>query len=199
MKNRIIAHYDRLIELDNDPARDPEPLRQYMDGWDGEAFIEQLCLEKTKSVLEVGVGTGRLAQRIALECGSFCGIDLSPKTVERARENLAELKNVRLICADFLSHEFAGQFDVIYSSLTFMHIFEKQKAVEKIAALLKPGGRAVISIDKNRQPFIDVGFGRLEIRPDDPAEMEECFVQAGLKPEATVEIDFAFILSAKKL
>jgi len=185
--------------MDNDPVRDPQPLRDYMNKWDGKTFFDLLELKPSHTVLEIGIGTGRLAQHIAPKCGTFVGIDFSPKTISRAQENLHGLNNVRLICADFLSHEFAGQFDVIYSSLTFMHIFEKQKAVEKIAALLKPGGRAVISIDKNRQPFIDVGFGRLEIRPDDPAEMEECFVQAGLKPEATVEIDFAFILSAKKL
>lgn len=54
-------HYDALIDENSDPVRDPVPLKAYMDKWDGEAFIEVLQLSPDKSVLEVGVGTGRLA------------------------------------------------------------------------------------------------------------------------------------------
>ena len=31
----IITHYDKLIDDNNDPFRDPPPLREYMDKWDG--------------------------------------------------------------------------------------------------------------------------------------------------------------------
>lgn len=86
----VSKHYDLLIDENNDPARDPEPLREYMDKWDGQQFIDSLQLTKEKSVLEIGVGTGRLAVRVASECREFCGIDLSPKTAERAKENLKE-------------------------------------------------------------------------------------------------------------
>ena len=82
-----------------------------MNKWDGDCFIEDLQLSCEKSVLEIGVGTGRLAVRVAPNCGRFVGIDVSPKTIERARENLAEYKNVELICDDFLTHEFDGGFD----------------------------------------------------------------------------------------
>jgi len=192
----IIAHYDRLIEMDNDPARDPKPLREYMDKWDGDAFFDLLELDKSKSVLEIGVGTGRLAMRAARECGGFTGIDIAPKTVERARENLEGMKNASLICGDFLEHEFAEKFDVIYSSLTFMHIQRKQHAAAKIASLLNDGGHAVVSIDKNRQPFIDAGFGKLDIWPDDPEQISECFRMAGLRLETIRETEFAFMISA---
>ena len=194
MNREIIAHYDGLIEMDNDPARDPKPLREYMNKWDGDAFFNLLALDKSKSVLEIGVGTGRLAMRAARECGRFTGIDIAPKTIARARENLAGTKNASLICGDFLEHEFAEKFDVIYSSLTFMHIQRKQDAAAKIASLLNDGGRAVISIDKNRQTFIDAGFGKLEIWPDDPGQITECFRKTGLRLETIEETEFAFIL-----
>ena len=63
-------------------------------------------LNKDKSVLEIGVGTGRLAVRVAPLCGEFYGVDISSKTIERAKENLSEFENVKLTCADFLSYEF---------------------------------------------------------------------------------------------
>lgn len=117
----VSKHYDLLVEENNDPVCDPEPLRKYMDKWDGQQFIDSLLLTKEKSVLEIGVGTGRLAVRVAPECREFCGIDLSPKTVKRAKENLKKQTNVTLVCGDFMSYEFGRKFDVIYSSLTFMH------------------------------------------------------------------------------
>lgn len=198
MNREIIAHYDRLIDLENDPARDPKPLREYMDRWDGKAFHDLLKLKPFHSVLEIGVGTGRLAMRVAPRCARFAGIDLSPKTIARARENLSDLDNVRLFCGDFLKWEFAERFDVIYSSLTFMHIRQKREAAQRIAELLNPGGRAVISIDKNRQDFIDAGFGRLQIDPDDPESLAECLCAAGLKVEPVEETEFAFIISGHK-
>ena len=60
----VIEHYDKLIDEGNDPFLDPKPLRDYMDKWDGQRFIDALSLDKTKSVLEIGVGTGRLAVRV---------------------------------------------------------------------------------------------------------------------------------------
>lgn len=77
--NDIARHYDKLIENNQDPVHDPEPLKKYMDKWDGQGFIDRMKLDKTKSVLEIGVGTGRLAVRIAPECRSFTGIDISEK------------------------------------------------------------------------------------------------------------------------
>ena len=69
----VIRHYDWLVDENNDPVHDPEPLRTYMDQWDGQPFMDALHLGKEKSVLEIGVGTGRLAVRAAPNCREFCG------------------------------------------------------------------------------------------------------------------------------
>ncbi|WP_461368596.1 class I SAM-dependent methyltransferase, partial [Candidatus Darwinibacter acetoxidans] len=46
-------------------------------------------------MLEIGVGTGRLARRVLdMGCRTFTGLDTSAKTLERARENLAAYPNV---------------------------------------------------------------------------------------------------------
>lgn len=119
--NDVIQHYDLLIEENNDPVHDPKPLQDYMNKWDGQAFIDKMELDKDKSVLEIGVGTGRLAVKTAPLCKEYCGIDISPKTISRAKENLHGCGNVMLICDDFLCHKFDCFYDVIYSSLTFMH------------------------------------------------------------------------------
>ena len=199
MDLNIADYYDTLIDENNDPVHDPEPLKEYMDKWDGAKFISKMKLTKQSSVLEIGVGTGRLAMCTAPLCGSFCGIDISQKTVERAAENLKNYDNVLLICGDFLSYNFMYSFDVIYSSLTFMHIKDKQAAVNKAAALLSDGGKFVLSIDKNQDRHIDTGTERIKIYPDDPKDMSSYINNTKMKTVEFFETEFAYIFVCVKL
>lgn len=197
-KSDVIDHYDRLIAEENDPVRDPEPLRRYMDKWDGAPFLDALELSRDKAVLEIGVGTGRLAVRTAPMCGTFAGIDISPETVRRASENLRDCPNVTLYCADFMDFPFDGTFDAVYSSLTFLHIEEKQRAVDKVASLLKEKGRFVLSVDKNPSEWLDMGTRKIKIYPDTPENIRECIGNAGLTFRRQIETEFACILIAEK-
>ena len=200
MTEEVRLHYDALIDENNDPFRDPSLLAAYMDKWDGQAFVDLVAPNLRQSVLEIGVGTGRLAARVAPRCRSLCGIDLSPKTVCRAKENLAALPNVKIVCGDFLTYPFAETFDVIYSSLTFMHIREKRQAFEKAAALLKPGGRFVLSIDKNSETRLDCGTRVLTLYPDTPQETEANAAAAGfsLAKQASVAFAYLYVFTVKK-
>ena len=90
------THYDMLIDEGNDPIYDTEPLKEYMNKWDGELFIEEMKLTKDKTVLEIGIGTGRLALKVATECKTLYGIDISPKTIEKAKINLKEFVKKQL-------------------------------------------------------------------------------------------------------
>lgn len=193
----VIRHYDLMIDENNDPVHDPEPLRQYMDKWDGRQFIDSLQLTKEKSVLEIGVGTGRLAIRVAPECRDFFGIDLSPKTVKLAKENLKAHGNVALICADFTEYNFEHKIDVIYSSLTFMHIKDKQAAINKVKSLLNIGGRFVLSIDKNQSDTIDYATRKIKIYPDNKEDIVKYITQSGMNLIKVFETDFAFIFIAE--
>ena len=196
--NDVILHYDLLIDEGNDPVHDPEPLQDYMNKWDGQDFINAMQLDKTKSVLEIGVGTGRLAVRVAPLCDKFCGIDISPKTVNKAKENLVQYSNVNFICGNFLIHSFLDQFDVIYSSLTFMHIKEKQDAIDKVFMLLKDGGRFILSIDKNQDECIDMGLRKIKIFPDDPLLIERNISKCRLNIVECFETELAYIHVAVK-
>ena len=191
--NDVITHYDHLIDENNDPVHAPEPLKAYMDKWDGDSFIENLCLDNNKKVLEIGVGTGRLAVKTAPFCKEFYGIDISPKTTQRARENLLSFENVNLICGDFIHYDFGKTFDVIYSSLTFMHIEDKLKAICMVFNLLSDGGIFVLSIDKNQDEFIDIGWSKIKIFPDTPETIKFCCEQAKLRIIKQYETEFAHI------
>ena len=194
----VIRHYDLLIDEGNDPVHDPPELRAHMDKWDGQVFLQALALDGSQSVLEIGVGTGRLALRIAPNCRRFTGIDLSPKTIMRAQENLAHLSNVTLCYGDFMAVAWAEKFDVICSSLTMMHIQDKVAAVNRIAALMASGGRTVLSLDKNQDKYIDYITRKIRVYPDRPAHIAALMTKAGLSVLAIAETEFAHIIVAER-
>ena len=103
-----------------------------------------------------------------------------------------------MLCGDFTVYDFQQTFDVIYSSLTFMHIKGKQMALNKVARLLKNEGRFVLSIDKNQEKFIDMGSRKIPVFPDNPEDTESYIKKAGLKIIEQSETEFAHIFVAVK-
>lgn len=103
-----------------------------MNKWDGEEFINLLDLDKNKTVLEIGCGTGRIAKKIVDLCKIYVGIDVSQKTINVARNHFYKQTNATFIDGDFLNYDFTKMYDVICSTLTFMHIQDKEYALTKI-------------------------------------------------------------------
>jgi len=198
MEDQVRRHYDLLIDEDNDPVNDSKEMIDYMNRWDGQRFIEYMDLRKDKDVLEIGVGTGRIAQRIISNCHLFVGVDLSPKTIKRASENLKIYKNKILICDDFLRVDCKRSYDIVYSTLTFMHIKEKEKAIRKVASILKKSGRFVLSIDKSQEMILDYGTRKIEVFPDRPKETEKNIKNANMVIIEKFETEYAWLYAAEK-
>lgn len=193
-----INHYDRLIDENNDAVRDPDILREHMNKWDGECFFDALELTKDKIVLEIGIGTGRIAVKTAPHCSKLYGIDVSRKTIERAKENLDLADNVVYILSDYLEYDFDTKFDVIYSSLTLLHIENKRAFFEKVFEDLKQDGRFILSIDDKQDDFLDVGAYRVRVYPDNPADTENGLLKAGFAIEHIIKTEYAHIFVCKK-
>lgn len=194
----IVTHYDKLIDENNDPFHDSQPLREYMDKWDGQLFIDSMHLTHTKRVLEIGIGTGRIAAKVVPLCLKLSGIDISPKTISRAKENLSSFKNIEFICADFSDYVFGETFDVIYSSLTMMHFENKQHFIFKVSELLNQKGIFCLSIDKNPNDSIDMGNYKLKIYPDKIDEITEYINLANMYISNQFETEFAHIIVCSK-
>lgn len=138
-----------------------------MNKWDGRKFISELKINSDSSVLEIGLGTGRLALRVLEQgCKNFVGIDISQKTINVASKNLNMFDNCNLIVGDYLKVNFQNPFDISYSSLIFFHIEDKVSAIEKSWELLNPKGRFILSIDKNPLEFLDYGAYKVKMFPD---------------------------------
>ena len=162
-------HYDMIIDEGCDPFRDDDILKEYMKRWDGDVFYNCLNLTKEKTVLEVGIGTGRIAQNVMdIGCKNLTGLDVSHKTIERAKENLlCKYNNVELLLQRIEDFRRENYYDVIYSVLTFMHIEDKEKALTNIVHSLKQGGNVVLSISKQPE-WLDFGRRKVKLFPKEP-------------------------------
>ncbi len=192
------THYDLLIDENHDPFRDPPVLQEYMNGWDGELFLESLELSRNKTVLEIGIGTGRVAVKVAPHCMRLTGIDISPKTIERAKENLKDYSNISYVCSDFNDYDFDEKFDIIYSSLTMMHFKNKEQVILKVATLLNDNGIFCLSIDKNQSEYIDMGTHKLKIYPDTLDNISFLINESSMNVARVFETDKAYIIVSNK-
>ena len=196
--DNISKHYDLLIENGNDPVLDCKELADYMDKWDGKEFINLLNLNAYKTVLEIGCGTGRIAKKIIKQCKKYVGIDISSKTVDVAKNHFKDFNNAFFINEDFLKYKDTEKYDVIFSTLTFMHIKDKKKALNNVFNLLKNKGEFILSIDKNQQNFIDTGYSRIEVYPDNPTYISKTLTSLGFIKFKIKEIDNAYVITAQR-
>jgi SAM-dependent methyltransferase len=86
------------------------------------------------------------------------GVDISPPIVVQARAAFdAETRGqpLRDSVGDVRDLPFrTASFDAIYSMGTIEHFDETERAVEEIARVLKPGGRAIIGVPNRHDPFL---------------------------------------------
>ncbi len=117
-----------------------------------DALITRARLKRGESLLDLGTGTGAVAEQAAQKVGAsghVVGVDISPAMLALARERMAtrDLSFVSLregrgedIPAD------AGAFDVVLSSLTLMYMIDRAATAREIARVLRPGGRLIAAV-----------------------------------------------------
>ena len=83
------------------------------------------------------------------------GIDISQPTVIQARAAFEQPDCLLGAVADIRGLPFRdASFDAIYSMGTIEHFNETERAVEEMARVLKPGGRAIIGVPNRYDPFL---------------------------------------------
>ena len=106
----------------------------------GESLIELLSPKKGESILDLGCGTGQLAQQIALSGAEVVGIDYAPSMIEQAQKNYPDLK---FSVADARNFDFPQLFDAVFSNAALHWVKEPEQVIKCIWQALKPGGRFV--------------------------------------------------------
>jgi SAM-dependent methyltransferase len=93
----------------------------YGDFDDDLPFYEALAREAGGPVLELGVGTGRVARRLAGLGHDVCGIDNSATMLNRARCHAGDLPNLQVVHADMRDFALGKSFAFIYAGYGAFH------------------------------------------------------------------------------
>ena len=100
------------------------------------------------TILDIGCGEGEYARVLSKKGAIVLGIDSSPRLIEAANAhkrpgegNLA----FRVGDASNLESIEDGSFDICLSMMCFMAIPKFREAVEELARILKPNGRAILT------------------------------------------------------
>jgi SAM-dependent methyltransferase len=119
-------------------------------------------------VLELGVGTGRLAVPLAERGVEVVGVDISPEMLAKLREKTSSVTAVE---ADMTTVSLAREFAVAYIAFNSIYVLETQQAqvalFRNAAAHLRPGGRFVLETELPKPPSSERGkLSVFEVQPD---------------------------------
>jgi 2-polyprenyl-3-methyl-5-hydroxy-6-metoxy-1,4-benzoquinol methylase len=103
---------------------------------------------KGKKVLDIGLGYGTVAQRIAESGASYTGLDIAPGPVAMANQRLAqnELSGQAIQGSILNPHLQSGNFDYIVAIGCLHHTGNLQLAIDQCYELLKPGGKLIFMV-----------------------------------------------------
>ena len=110
-------------------------------------LVHELKLKGNEKVLDIGSGPGELSMQIVqrLNAGGFLyGIDLSSKMIQLARETASKsgYSNTFFQVGDALNMEFEDNtFDIVVSSNAFPWVPNRNRFLQEVLRVLKPGGR----------------------------------------------------------
>jgi ubiquinone/menaquinone biosynthesis C-methylase UbiE len=129
------AYYDEFAARYEDERRPNRPQGYH-------ALVDDLELElvtryaRAADVLECGVGTGLLLERVASLARSARGIDLSPGMLARARARGLDVREASVTDIPFAD----ATFDVTYAFKVLAHVADIHRALAQMARVTRSGG-----------------------------------------------------------
>jgi ubiquinone/menaquinone biosynthesis C-methylase UbiE len=148
-------------------------------------LLEYVDLPETANILDMGCGTGRLIQRLGTKFPHIrgTGLDLSSQMLQQAR--LSDRHRPRFIYIEGKAESLPfgeGQFDAVFSTISFLHYLEPEQVFHEVARVLSPGGRFyLVDITSKKQTAPQkLPITPLGIRLYSPSQREILGSSAGL-------------------
>lgn len=115
--------------------------RELIDGTNAEEVVYEAVRDASPArVLEVGCGTGELAERIQRDLGaSVDALDISPRMVE-----LTQARGIDAQVGDVQELPFGdAEFECAVAAWVLYHVPDLDRGISELARILEPGGRLV--------------------------------------------------------
>jgi len=142
MQEKLVEHYSKLLQSNETDFRF--------------ASLRKLVLKELKghSVLDLGCGTGHLTKELLKRNYDVTAIDIEKEMVELARE-FCKKKDIKVMGVEDIKHLGKERFDNVFCLDVIEHVKDDINALKKINYVLKPGGRAIITV-----PSIKLLYGK---------------------------------------
>jgi ubiquinone/menaquinone biosynthesis C-methylase UbiE len=124
----------------------------------GKRLIAELAVKTGESILDVGAGTGLLAEYVAAivgPAGRVVGIDPLPLRIEIANRRSHSGLSFKVADANDLSEFKENEFDAAYMNAVFHWLPDKRVPLHQVFRVLKSGGRLgiVTGVKGNSNPL----------------------------------------------
>lgn len=138
--------FDRAVDYYDQTRALPDKLHRDLIN----SFLASSGITPDARVLEVGIGTGRIAMSVAEHVRRLFGIDLSLEMMTVLQNKLRETpRPIALAQANALSLPFAeNTFDVVYAVHVYHLVHNWRDALEDARRVLKTGGRFIVNFHK---------------------------------------------------
>ncbi|SFM51281.1 Ubiquinone/menaquinone biosynthesis C-methylase UbiE [Gracilibacillus orientalis] len=107
----------------------------------GKDIMNLLSPEEGERILDVGCGTGDLANEIEKSGTNITGVDRSSNMIQEAQK---KYPNLRFHTMDIYDMNFNNEFDAVFSNATLHWVTKPKKALEKLYQSLHKDGRIVV-------------------------------------------------------
>lgn len=157
-----------------------------------EALVAALGDEPLGQLLDVGTGTGRIAEIFATRAARVVALDKSPAMLRLARARLQHLggERVEMIQGDFTSLPLpAASMDTVLFHQVLHFAQNPAEALREAARVTRPGGRvAIVDFSAHRREELRERFAHVRLGFTD-VQMESLLREAGYKPASSVALE----------
>ncbi len=131
-----------------------------------QAFYLRLAREAAAGghkVLELAVGTGRVAIAVAKAGVQVVGLDQSPAMLEVAHGKAGDLANLRLVQGDMVDFDLGETFGLVYiparSFLLLATVAQQKSCLARVHKHLAPGGKLALNFFNPDIPLMAAWMG----------------------------------------
>ena len=163
-------------------------------------LLEYVNLPTSANVLDLGCGTGKLLNRLAVNFPNLqgTGLDLSPEMISQANNRNRYSERLTFLLGNAEEMPLADeQFDAVFNTISFLHYPHPQQVLNEVNRVLHPGGYfyLVDSYFKWQDEFqyLSISPGGLNLYS--PTAREKLGKEAGLNLQANYYLLGAVLLT----
>ena len=170
-----------------------------------ERFVLEFGLKKEMKILDVGTGTGILISFLLKAIGpdgSITAVDYAEKMIQKCKSKYSHHPNVTFQLQDLKQISLpSNSFDAVTCFGLFPHLENKEKALQQVSRVLKPGGKLVIahalSREELRNHHNSVSEVAADLLPDD-SEMRFLMQRNGFNRISIIDKPGYYLCKATK-